>query len=427
MERRRSRARSTSQQRSISPPPKDRSRSVSPRHRTPTRRDSSPDNKMNQVIKILAEVAHNQDLSKNSQSSLDELHRKTNVGTYRERAHFAMLAAGTAPPDVQQHTKAPALCNPTPTPDPKGVCFPLGNMIISRMLDSWRAVAGLKGEDAWNPYWDCPPPNPSKVNKMVPKPQINQSDYKFPQNDFVSAKALKIETAVSEKSTNISVATSRLEEWEQTVASCLGIVNMLDVFSSSLLKDLQTTWTVLESFTPNSLPVELANILEEKHRITTDAESKAKGLQHLTSHLAWLLTDTVTLRRDHYLAQSNLSGPTKEVLRLQPLGGPYLFNGRAEEMKEKDSKNKTASLVLNMSERFFVKKDQGTSQSTKNRSSPKPSSSRFPNRWQGNQSERNQSFRSYSYRKERKPFRKYDNNRKSFPAKKGGKPDTEKK
>jgi len=334
------------------------------------------------------------------------------VKSYRERAVGAMEAAGVSPPEVNKQQTVPALCNPKQTTENKSVSFPLGDMIVSRIVEAWRNMTGLKGQEGWHPDWDYPPSNPTKINKMTSKPSVNMADYGFPPNDFVCAKALKAESVLGEKNTPASIQLNRLEEWENSITSCLGMINMIDVFSSSLNKDLQAVWDCLGSYKENTLPPELLNLLEERHRIKADAESRAKALQHLTSTLAWLLGETVLLRRDHLLSSTTLSDGSRDVLRMQPLGGPFLFGGRVNEMMHRDSERKTAEMVLKIDNHLFKKKDNPASSTGVRKSSPKPSTSTGKTKTSEDQQ---QPFRSYR----RNNFQKKENNKPS--SRRGGK------
>ena len=232
------------------------------------------DRKMDHVVRLLTEVAQAQNLSTTSQSSLSELCKQLQIKSYKERATQAMIAAGVAPPDgIRPHTR-PALCNPKQTSEVRGIAFPLGEIIISRVVDSWRSLAGLRGQESWHPDWDYPPSNQNKMNKMVPKPCVNMADYSFPPNKFLCAKPLKSEAAIGEKTSPASLPLSRLEEWENTISSSLGIINMVDIFSSSLNADMKAMWDCLDSYTENTLPPDLVNLHEERHRI--QAEPKAE-------------------------------------------------------------------------------------------------------------------------------------------------------
>ena len=118
-------------------------------------------------------------------------------------------------------------------------------------------------------------------------------------------------------------------------------------------------WDCLDSYTENTLPPDLVNLHEERHRIQADAESRARALQHLTTLVAWLLAETISLRRDHLLEPSNLCEPSRDVLRMQPFGGPFLFGGRSDDLLHRDSDRRTASMVLQISDHLFTMNHEG--------------------------------------------------------------------
>ena len=322
-------------------------------------------NKMDHMLRVVTELAASQNLTNSSQTSLNELCKQMSVSSYKERASEAIRVAGLQVPDIQKLTPAPALCNPKGPSENKTVLFPVGDMIGSRIVDTWKAMAGLKLNDEWNPSWDFPPPNPTKPNKSIPKPTVNLTDYAFPPNEFLCARALKNESVFETKSSTTSLPVNRLEDWEAATSACLSMVNMIDIFSSSINQDMENVFSCLDSFKENTLPPELQNLLEQRPRLKADQESRARALQHLTSTMTWLLAETISVRRDHVLTNSKLSQSSKDVLRMQPFGGPFLFFGRADEMIRKDSERNTAAVMLKLNDQLFVKKSGPNSTTTK--------------------------------------------------------------
>lgn len=123
-----------------------------------------------------------------------------------------------------------------------------------------------------------------------------------------------------------------------------------------------------------SLPDKLQQLLNDKLKVKANCESQAKGLQHTTDILSWLLAETIIARRDAALKQSTLklSNNTKNVLRLQPFNGPFLFNGKVDELLKKDGEQSTASLILSLSEsmknkqqKFFTNNNYNNKNSNK--------------------------------------------------------------
>ena len=332
----------------------------------PSTSNNNDDRKMDHVLRVLTEMAATQNLSSHSQSSLTTLCQHMQVKTYKERAHDAVRVIGLNLPESSGHMTAPALCNPKQTNETKGVVLPLGNMVTSRIVETWRSMCGLKGNDTWYPDWEVPPANPTKTGKPIPKPNVPVVEYGFPLNEFLSAKSLKTDyTDTKSQSTN--VPNSRLGDWEGTLASCLGIVNMIDIFSSSLNYDMGHIWECLETYREQSLPPDLINLHEQRHRIKADLESRAKALQHLTSLLTWLLAETISTRREQALSNSKLSESSQDVLRMQPFGGPFLFGGRANSLIQQDSGRRTAELVLKLNDNMFVKKRFNQGESSRGR------------------------------------------------------------
>lgn len=349
---------------------------------------------MEHVLRVVTEMAATQHLSNTTQSSLEELSKQLQIKPYKERAMLAIDSAGLRPPEISQHQNVPALCNPRQAAEQRGVLFPLSDMIMSRVVDTWRCMTGIRGVEDWSPGWDFPPPNPTKPNKSIPKPSVNAQDYAFPVNGFLCSKALKTEAEWQEKP-HVTVNFHRLQDWEQAVTTCLGIVNMMDIFSSSLNRDMQNVWDCLETYAGKTLPPDMVDLLDEKHRIKADQESRARAVQDLTNLLTWLLAENILLRRDHVLGGMSLSKMSKDVLRMQPFGGPFLFNGRTDELLRKDSERQTASMVMKMNEKWFVKKSSMPSATvTKQSESTAEHSQQSTSGRSGTSNYRRSSFRS---------------------------------
>ena len=106
---------------------------------------------MDHVLRVLAEMAASQQLSSHSQSSLSMLCQQMQVKPYRERAQDAVRVTGLSMPDSEAYTTAPAPSNPKQTNDNKNVLLPITDMVTSRIVDAWRSMCGLKGNDSWHP------------------------------------------------------------------------------------------------------------------------------------------------------------------------------------------------------------------------------------------------------------------------------------
>jgi hypothetical protein len=325
-------------------------------------RDRERDRKrLDNITKILAEMANTQDLSSNNKQALLELGRQSGSKSYRERAKLAMSAVGLKVDKPDVFKTVPALCNPMKSSEEKRVKYTLVEGVKSRVTAAWRSMAGLKGEDKWDPDSDVPPPNPTKFNKGITRPNLREADYALSSNPVLCDKGLTVENKFSVKpDSSSSITLSRLVDWEKTLNTSLSVINMIDVFSSSIDRDTDSVLEVLEACNLDSLPTKLKDLLADKERIKADKESRARALQHITSLLSYLLTDNILLRRDCILAKSDLkmSENTKTVLRLQPLKGQYLFNGRVDDLLKKDAQAKTTDLVLKLSDNLMGKKTQ---------------------------------------------------------------------
>ncbi len=167
---------------------------------------------------------------------------------------------------------------------------------------------------------------------------------------------------------------SRLLDWEKAIANTISTVNMLDIFTASVNKELIETIQVLEEH-DSALPDKLQQLLENKLKIKANCESQAKSLQHTTDILSWLLAETILTRRDTVLKSSppKLSEISRNILRLQPFTGPYLFNGKVDEVMKRDGEQTTSSLILSLSQdmknkqRFSIKTTTMITRTTNNK------------------------------------------------------------
>ena len=326
--------------------------------------------RLDHITNILEELANNQDLSDKNRQALLDLGKQSCSKSYKERATLASSAVGLK--TVQQETfkTLPAVCNPRKAAEEKRVKYPLVDSVKSRVTAAWRYMAGLKGDDMWDPSSDVPPPNPTKFNKGIPRPKLRENDYSLSGNTTLCAKGLTVESKFREKTdSTASVAMNRLTDWERTLTTSLSVLNMIDVFSASLDMETDGLMETIEECDQTRLPNRLKTFLADKERIKADKESRARALQHVTSLLAYMLSDNILLRRDSILAKCNIkmSENTKTVLRLQPLRGPYLFNGRVDELLKKDAESKTTDLVLKLSDNLLRKKFQNPVSSNKGR------------------------------------------------------------
>ena len=343
--------------------------------------------KLVNIAAVVTELAANQDLSTASQNALAELSRNLQAKSYRDRAGAAITSAGLQIPHKPVFHTAPALMNPDQSSSSeKSVVFPLTNMVKSRVVASWRSMAGLKGSEDWDPNSSVPPPNPVKVGKAIPKPKLFDTAYNMEANGILSSRPLQQEGALTAKAeTPISMPVSRLQDWERVLLSSVEVINMLEIFSSSISQDNRELWTCLEKY--DDLPEDLQEILARRSTLQANEESKAKALQHLTSYLSWLLAENILTKRDHVLSKTDkhLSDAAKNVLRLQPLGGPTLFNGKAEEVLKKEAEDKSASVMLKMHQMLSKKPGSATPAT--------PSTSTFRQDKPATQTSRNEPFR----------------------------------
>jgi hypothetical protein len=350
------------------------------------------------IAAVVAELAANQELSASSQCALAELGKNLQTKSYKDRAVSAITTAGLEIPKDRVFKPAPALTNPAQPAKEKTVRFPLTDMVKSRIEAAWRTMAGLKGGEDWDPESPTPPPNPVKIGKPIPKPKMFDSAYAVGQNETLSSKPLQPEGALSAKpDALVSIAPSRLMDWEKVLLSSLEVINMLEIFSSSVNQDMKDVWTCLEGY--DDLPDDLQQLLARKAIVQANEESKAKALQHVTSYLSWLLAENILVKRDHIVttADKKLSDSAKHILRLQPFGGPSVFNGKAEEVLKKEAEDKTASVMLKMHQ-MLSKKPGDTS-----RPAPSPYATRLRDRT-NQETPRKETFRGRG-RGQGKPFR----------------------
>ncbi len=79
---------------------------------------------------------------------------------------------------------------------------------------------------------------------------------------------------------------------------------MLDIFTASVNKELIETIQVLDEH-DGALPDKLQQLLDDKVKVKANCESQAKGLQHTTDILSWLLAETILTRGDTVLKSSH--------------------------------------------------------------------------------------------------------------------------
>jgi hypothetical protein len=171
-------------------------------------------------------------------------------------------------------------------------------------------------------------------------------------NSVLFDKGLTIEGRLNVKNNDKSdLPLSRIAEWEKAASSSISTLNMIDFFTGSLNSDFKKILYILEDY-KQDLPDELLAFVDEKAKIKANLESQAKGIEHATDILSWLFTDTVLARRDTVLkkCKQKFSEEAKNVLRLQPLGGPYLFNGKVDEVIKKEGEQATASYIVNQTQ-----------------------------------------------------------------------------
>ncbi len=142
-----------------------------------------------------------------------------------------------------------------------------------------------------------------------------------------------------------------LKDWEKATTNTISTVNMLDIFTALVNKELIETIQVLEEH-DGALPDKLQQLLDDKLKVKANCESQAKGLQHTTHILSWLLAETILTRGDTVLKSSPLkpSENSKNMLRLQPFTGPYLFNGKVDEVMKRDGEQTPSILILSLSQ-----------------------------------------------------------------------------
>jgi hypothetical protein len=162
---------------------------------------------------------------------------------------------------------------------------------------------------------------------------------------------------------------------------------------------MQELWDCMSLY---NLPDDLTKLGEQKHRVKADQESKAKALQHLASQVSWLLAEAISVRRDHYLTESKLSQTSKDVLRMQPFGGPFLYHGRADEVVKRDSELNTANLVLNMNQQLAAKRPPSATVSKPPQTQVSSGSKNSGAQGKGNSARGDYSFRGYEGKKPRR-------------------------
>ena len=307
--------------------------------------------RLNKLTHLVHELAQSQSrrgdyLEPENQQMLDELIKQSSVKSFKERSLMAISSCGLKSSDDDKSFKpAPALCNPQQIQEDDKLHFPLTESVSSRILNIWRTTCGTKKwEESWDPKSNLPPPGPIKFGKGIPRPRTDADQYKTCNNSAYCESGLYVDSALQVAAqAQIPIAMSRLADWEKGLTSMLSMANMIDIYSTSINKDMDRMMEALDQF---ELPPEAQDIVDNYEKTKADCKSRAKGLQAMTDTIAWLYAENVMLKRDFLLSKSKLSENSKQVLRLQPFAGPYLFGGRADELIKKDAKTHQAKQAL---------------------------------------------------------------------------------
>ena len=332
------------------------------------------------ISKVLSDMTDSQHIPERTKSSLELLCTQLSIRPYRERALAAVRMAGLATPRSSAFKASSSLSNPNAPKDSGFEGFPLTEMVASRVKENWRHSIALKGAEDWDPTTMTPPPALTKLDMATPKPNFRESDYRLSPNSTLAPSALKNEIPLSrsQSSQPVRVPLSKLEEWEKTQTTSLSLLNMLEIFNMSIGKRLEAVWDVLATYSTNTLPPDIQELLVDREKIKADQASQARALEHLTSLSAWSFGEMVNSRRTHVLRNCDLklSEASTKILRSQPYDGPWLFKGRADELLQRDADQATSSVMLKLQSDWQkkpgAKPNQATKQSAQGTSTRQP-------------------------------------------------------
>lgn len=287
---------------------------------------------------------------------------------FKDRAVQAMRNLGLDVPDQAEDTVSFALSNPRDSAEKNTCFFPVSPMLKSRLEDIWRSMCGLQKGDSWDPssFTQLPKPPDS-----LPKHKISEKFYKMKPNIFPEKGYVNEQNLGSKSTLNLSV--SKLASWEQNISLALRVLNVVEIFTADvqnsavdLLKKAGVSDATLDELKENSI-------------------TRAKGIQDLGHVLVWLLGDMAQTHRKSVVESStkSLSDKAKHVLKFQKLQGPYLFNGKAQAILDRDSKEATGMMARSMAQKPEPKKTNFGSNSNSSYGSSRPQKKFRDNKGQG--------------------------------------------
>ena len=249
---------------------------------------------------------------------------------YVDRAKAVIERSGIELPDQELSLPEPALSNPKGKRKSDICFFPVSPLVSSRLSQTWKSMCGLKQGIRWDPESFTLPPNPPE---SLPKLKLNHKYYKT-KCQTLPEKGYQNEAAISGSSKgNASVSVSKLNQWEQNTALGLRILNTVDFFTSDIVN---TVMPLAEKYLPK----------EEFVQLKANVVTRGRAFQDLASTLAWQTGELVSTHRATVLQDSslNVSDKARKILKLQKLEGPLLFNGKAQKIVAKDSKDATGKV-----------------------------------------------------------------------------------